>query len=106
MKNDWLNWVWIDWEIPARQRVTDAGMLLAALRPYGNPEKPTAGHYIVFRAALDLMPESQQIDLIPPSREWVAELYQDFLAAVRKERPEWLGGRRKPVKPKLEKAGI
>lgn len=90
MKHEWLNWIWIDWEIPASQRVTDAGALLEALRSYGNPEKPTAAHYVVFRAALDMLPESQVPLGMMPTPSWVEELYQKFLDTVRRERPMWL----------------
>jgi hypothetical protein len=87
---NWLNWVWIDWEIPARQRVNDAGAILEALRPYGDPEKPNAAHMVIFRAACDMFPESQQHPFLPPDKEWIDALYQDFLNLVRKERPDWL----------------
>ena len=90
MKHEWLNWIWIDWELPAAQRVTDAGALLEALKSYGNPEKPTAAHYVIFRATLDLLPESQVHGSMMPTVEWVEKLYQTFLDTVRRERPMWL----------------
>lgn len=95
MNRDWLNWVWVDWEVPAVQRVTDAGALLDALKPYGNPERPTAAHYVIFRAVLDILPESQLPEGLPPTRDWVEGLYREFLDTVRRERPDWLTAKKR-----------
>lgn len=100
---DWLNWVWIDWENPASQRVTDAGALLESLRHYGDPEEPNPAHYVIFRATLDILPESQMAPGLPPSVEWVQAAYQDFLTTVRQLRPHWLN---KGKKKRAEKVGV
>lgn len=100
MKNDL--WIWLDWHNPPQQRMVVVDDLWAKLKDAGDPKAPDDGVYAAFRKAMSIPKPVEGADFIPPTTEWVEDLYKQFMAWLEESRKDLLKGKKPRLDEKVE----
>jgi hypothetical protein len=100
MKNDL--WIWLDWQNPPQSRCVAVDDLWAKLKDIGDPKSPSEEVCLKFRSVMAIPRPVVGADYIPPTNDWVNELYTQFLDWMKENRKDLYAPKQK--KPETARA--